>query len=139
MDERTIELVLEGFRADDLRRWKEGECFERVPLTGLHVPSLNAQFAVNDDDTKDFYVTYDEYEEVPSYAQNKYVQILPETSPEQGLRLDQNPDGGYDLRYELAIKRKWHADGRQYLHPIPPLVVREYESRGYHLDQNPGW
>lgn len=137
--ERTIELVLEGFRADDLRRWKEGECFERVPLTGLHVPSLNAQFAVNDDDTKDFYVTYDEYEEVPSYAQNKYVQILPETSPEQGLRLDQNPDGGYDLRYELAIKRKWHADGRQYLHPIPPLVVREYESRGYHLDQNPGW
>ena len=137
--ERTIELVLEGFRASDLQRWKEGECFERVPLTGLHVPSLDAQFAVNDDDTKDFYVTYDAYEDVPSYAQNKYVQILPETSPEQGLRLDQNPDGGYDLRYELAIKRKWHSDGRQYLHPIPPLVVREYASRGYQIDQNPGW
>ena len=137
--ERTIELVLEGFRADDLNRWKEGECFERVPMTGLHVPSLNAQFSVNDDDTKDFYVTYDEYADVPSYAQNKYVHILPEDSPEQGLRLDQNPDAGYDLRYVLAIPRKWHADDRQYLHPIPPLVVREYASRGYQLDQNPGW
>ena len=137
--ERTIELVLEGFRADDLNRWKEGECFERVPMTGLHVPSLNAQFSVNDDDTKDFYVTYDEYADVPSYAQNKYVHILPEDSPEQGLRLDQNPDAGYDLRYVLAIPRKWHADDRQYLHPIPPLVVREYANRGYQLDQNPGW
>ncbi|MBR6002814.1 MAG: RagB/SusD family nutrient uptake outer membrane protein [Bacteroidales bacterium] len=137
--ERTLELVLEGFRVDDLNRWKEGECFERVPMTGLHVPSLNAQFSVNDDDTKDFYVTYDDYADVPSYAQNKYVHVLPEDSPEQGLRVDENPDGGYDLRYVLAIPRKWHDDDRQYLHPIPPLVVREYASRGYKLDQNPGW
>ena len=108
-------------------------------MTGLHVPSLNAQFSVNDDDTKDFYVTYDEYADVPSYAQNKYVHVLPEDSPEQGLRVDENPDGGYDLRYVLAIPRKWHDDDRQYLHPIPPLVVREYASRGYKMDQNPGW
>ena len=40
------------------------------------------------------------------------------------------PDGGYDLRFELAIKRKWYADDRQYLDPIPPLVVRDYASRG---------
>jgi len=137
--ERTIELVLEGFRETDLRRWKVGECFERVPIIGLHVPSLNAQFSVNNDDTKDFYVTYDDYADVPSYAQNKYVQVLPESSPEQGLRADENPDGGYDLRYVFAIKRKWYPDDRQYLDPIPPLVVREYESRGYHIDQNPGW
>lgn len=137
--ERAIELVLEGFREIDLRRWKEGECFERVPITGLHVPALNVQFKVNNDDTNDFYVTYDAYADVPSYAQNKYVQLLPDSSPEQGLRADENPDGGYDLRFELAIKRKWYSDDRQYLDPIPPLVVREYESRGYHIDQNPGW
>jgi hypothetical protein len=76
---------------------------------------------------------------VPSYAQNKYVPILPEESVEQGLRLDDNPDGGWDLRYELAVKRKWYNDDRQYLDPIPAAVIREYASRGYKLDQNPGW
>ena len=137
--ERAIELVYEGFRADDLKRWKEGKNFERVPWTGIHVPVLNAQFKVNDDDTQDFYVTYDEYANVPSYAQNKYVQVFPESSAEQGLRLDENPDGGYDLRYEVIVKRKWHDDDRQYLYPIPAEVIREYENHGYKLEQNPGW
>jgi hypothetical protein len=137
--ERAIELVYEGFRGDDLKRWKEGKNFERVPWTGIHVPELNAQFSVNDDDTKDFYVTYDEYADVPSYAQNKYVHVYPEDSTEQGLRLDENPDGGYDLRYEVTIKRIWHDDDRQYLYPIPAEVIREYENHGYKLDQNPGW
>lgn len=141
--ERAIELVLEGFRTDDLNRWKEGKNIERVPWTGLHVPALNTQFDVNYDITgdmvKDFYVTYDEYEDVPSYAQNKYVHVLPEDSPEQGLRLDENPDGGYDLRFELIVKRKWYDDDRQYLHPIPAAVIREYANRGYTIDQNPGW
>ena len=137
--ERAIELVYEGFREDDLRRWRCGKNFERVPWTGIHVPNLNVQFAVNHDDTKDFYVSYDPYEDVPSYAQNKYVQVLPEESSEQGLRLNDNPDGGFGLRYELAVKRKWHSDGRQYLDPIPATIIREYASRGYKLDQNPGW
>ncbi len=137
--ERAIELVYEGFRADDLKRWKEGKNFERVPWTGIHVPALDAQFSVNDDDTKDFYVTYDEYGDVPSYAQNKYVRVYPESSTEQGLRLDENPDGGYDLRYEVIIKRKWYDDDRQYLNPIPAEVIRDYENHGYKLDQNPGW
>lgn len=137
--ERTIELVYEGFREDDLRRWRCGKNYETVPWTGIHVPVLNAQFAINDETPLDFYVTYDAYEDVPSYAQNKYVQILPDDSPEQGLRLDENPDGGWDLRYELAVKRKWYNDDRQYLDPIPAVVIREYASRGYKLDQNPGW
>ena len=137
--ERAIELVYEGFRADDLKRWKEGKNFERVPWTGIHVPSLNAQFSVNDDDTKDFYVTYDAYGDVPSYAQNKYVHVYQDSDPEQGLRLDANPDGGYDLRYEVIVKRKWYDDDRQYLYPIPAEVIREYTNRGYTLTQNPGW
>jgi hypothetical protein len=137
--ERTIELVYEGFRIDDLNRWKEGKNIERVPWIGIHVPQLNAQFSVNDDDVKDFYVSYDDYDDVPSYAQNKYVQVLPEDSQEQGLRLDANPYGGYDLRYELVVKRKWFDDDRQYLHPIAASVVREYQNMGYKIDQNPGW
>jgi len=137
--ERAIELVFEGFRADDLKRWKEGKNFERVPWTGLHVPTLDAQFAVNYDETNDFYFTYKPYADVPSYAQNKYVPVYTDEDAEQGLRLDENPDGGYDPRYEVVVKRVWFDDDRQYLYPIPAEVIREYHNRGYKLDQNPGW
>lgn len=137
--ERAIELVFEGFRADDLKRWKEGKNFERVPWTGLHVPVLDAQFDVNYDETKDFYFTYSPYSSVPQYAQNKFVQVYSDTDKEQGLRLDYNEDGGYDPRYEVSVKRVWFDDDRQYLYPIPAEVIREYTNRGYKLDQNPGW
>ena len=67
------------------------------------------------------------------------MQVYQDSDPEQGLRLDANPDGGYDLRYEVIVKRKWYDDDRQYLYPIPAEVIREYTNRGYTLDQNPGW
>lgn len=137
--ERAIELVYEGFRADDLSRWKEGECYERVPLTGIHFPELNVQYDVNNDGTKDYYFSYDPYSVCPSYAQNKYVQLFPDSSTDQGLRAEANPAGGYDLRFVFARKRKWYSDDRQYLHPIPAQTIREYNNRGYKLDQNPGW
>lgn len=137
--ERTIELVYEGFRVNDLNRWKEGECFERVPLTGIHFPQLDVQYEVNGDGTKDYYFSYGTYAQCPSYAQNKYVQLLPDSSRDQGLRADANPAGGYDLRFVFANKRKWYSDDRQYLRPIPAQVIRDYNNRGYKLDQNPGW
>jgi len=137
--ERAIELVYEGFRADDLNRWKEGECFERVPMTGIHFQEFEVQYDVNGDGVKDYYFSYKPYSECPSYAQNKYVQILPDGSTEQGLRVDADPAGGYNLRYELVRKRKWYSDDRQYLYPIPATVIREYANHGYVIDQNPGW
>lgn len=137
--ERAIELVYEGFRVNDLNRWKEGECYERVPLTGIHFPSLNAQYDVNGNGQKDYYFSYDPYSACPSYAQNKYVQLFPDSAKDQGLRADSNPAGGYDLRFVLAKPRKWYADDRQYLHPIPAQVIREYINKGYTMEQNPGW
>lgn len=153
--ERAIELVYEGFRIDDLNRWKEGENFERVPWIGLHVPKLNEAFKVNFYDADDasggapksFYLSRTD---PPSAHSNKFVRILPKnsTATEQGLVAAPNPDySGSEaeddrpqiITYQLSIPRKWHADDRQYLHPIPASIIRDYANRGYKLDQNPGW
>ena len=137
--ERAIELVYEGFREADIRRWAEGKIYERIPMSGIHLPFLDKQFKVNHDNTADFYASYSAYEDVPTSAQNKHIPLLPDDSLEQGLRAVENPAGGYDLLYVTVTKRKWFDDDRQYLDPIPAAVIREYASRGYKLDQNPGW
>ena len=151
--ERAIELVYEGFRANDLNRWKEGQNFVNVPWIGLHVPKLNSPFKVNFYDADDqsggapnsFYLSR---ESPPSAHSNKYVQLLPKGSTGQGLAAKPNPDySGSEaeddrpqiITYQLSIPRIWHADDRQYLHPIPASIIRDYAKRGYTLDQNPGW
>lgn len=137
--ERAIELVYEGFRANDLKRWAEGKRFETVPWTGIHISGLNTPIDINGDNVTDYYFTEKEVDEIPAQYKMYYVKILPDGSDEQGLRADQNPNGGYDLRYELSLKRKWYDDGRQYLNPIPAQIVRDYANRGYSIQQNPGW
>ena len=137
--ERAIELVYEGFREDDLARWAEGKRFETVPWTGIHFSALDTPIDINEDGAKDYYFTTKTVAQIPEAYKGIYVRIIPEGSDEQGLRADPNPAGGYDLRFELSLRRKWYDDGRQYLSPIPAQVIRDYENRGYHIEQNPGW
>jgi hypothetical protein len=44
------------------------------------------------------------------------------------------------LRYNPGSgNRIWYDDDRQYLYPVPAQVIRDYESAGYKLSQNPNW
>jgi hypothetical protein len=52
--ERAIELVEEGFRYDDLRRWKKGNLLEK-PKDGIYVAQLNQLMDLNEDGTPDVY------------------------------------------------------------------------------------
>ena len=59
---------------------------------------------------------------------------------ETGLYATANAAGGYDLRYNPGTgNRIWYDDDRQYLYPVPAQVIRDYESAGYKLSQNPNW
>ena len=143
--ERACELVYEGFRVNDLRRWAEGKRFETVPWTGIHFSALDTPINVNGDkDSKnnqiyDYYFSEKPLNEIPAQYRTIYVPLVPDGTDEQGLRAVQNAGGGYDLRYELSLGRKWYDDGRQYLNPIPAQIVRDYANRGYSISQNPGW
>src|SRR5690606_17792878 len=46
--ERRIELAFEGFRTDDLKRWKEGHLF-RAQYEGIYIKSLNEYIDLNED------------------------------------------------------------------------------------------
>ena len=67
--ERAIELVAEGMRFDDLRRWKCGSLMETLPWTGIHIPGLEQPVDVNGDgiiDDKD--ITPTGFSNVPRFA-----------------------------------------------------------------------
>ena len=50
--ERAIELVLEGFRFDDLRRWKSGNLLT-MSWTGMYISDINKPLDVDHDGTHD--------------------------------------------------------------------------------------
>lgn len=50
--ERAIELAMEGFRFDDLKRWKEGKLLEKE-FEGIYVPALNQLLDLNEDTKPD--------------------------------------------------------------------------------------
>jgi hypothetical protein len=50
--ERGIELALEGFRYDDLKRWKTGGLLTKQ-YTGMYVPALNTLMDLNEDGKMD--------------------------------------------------------------------------------------
>ena len=137
--ERAIELFFEGSRLDDINRWAEGHLLEDLPWTGIHIPALDVPVDIRGKGKQECYFTTSELRDVPQAYKNIYVQIIPDSSKEQGLRARVNPDGGYDLEWVLAVDRIWWPDDRQYLFPVPPQVIREYAARGYTLSQNPGW
>lgn len=137
--ERAIELVYEGFRVNDLNRWKEGECLEKVPWTGIHFAALDKAIDINEDGASDYYFTEKDITAISGRYKNIYVKVLPATTPGAGLKYIANPNGGYDLRYDTELHRKWYNDDRQYLWPIPAQIVREYANKGYVIDQNPVW
>ncbi|HRN57020.1 MAG TPA: RagB/SusD family nutrient uptake outer membrane protein, partial [Agriterribacter sp.] len=52
MRERAVELVFEGLRPDDLKRWHMGELFQDAPMNGMYVPALG-EYDLNGDGIND--------------------------------------------------------------------------------------
>ncbi len=150
--ERAIELICEGFRFDDLRRWKLGERLLDLPWDGIHVTELDAPVDINGDGTADvaFLTPGSSYVntavltiQLKKVAAPGYVFNLEDFREGANLKASHYVIGdetnGYDLYYFPGEERIWHADGRQYLYPIPAQEIRNYEVRGYPLTQNRGW
>ena len=135
--ERAIELVAEGMRFDDLRRWKCGSLMETLPWSGIHIPGLEQPVDVNGDGVNDYYFTEGEVVSAPAAYKNIAVRV---NQDGVGLYAEANPVSGYDLVYKTgAGDRYWYPDGRQYLYPIPAKVIRDYRNAGYTISQNPEW
>lgn len=123
--ERCVELMFEGFRRNDLKRWKKYEYLKTIETAG---PTPLGRGA------------YVDLSKFPAATRAKIIAAVkfyypnPATDPLKGFI--------YNL-YDSNMRRDWKPGDpyheRQYLNSIPIDQIKLYQDLGYVLTQNPGW
>lgn len=128
--ERRVELMLEGFRKDDLRRWALlGEVFNGRMFWGAPAQELVDYW----NDTDGLIADGWDAAEAASFQMT--------LGSEYGV----DPSGDFINPYFLDADFKQGGrgylidEGRDYLSGIPKNEISTYEENGVTLEQNPGW
>lgn len=134
--ERTIELVLEASRWDDIVRWKEGPCFAQ-PLYGMYFPGVG-EYDLTGDGKPDMYLYSGNLDkDIKDAYQGKYgdsflfMKITDEVANDC-LVLSGGDKGFVDMHHK---KVRSFDEGRDYLYGIPTGDILLNKN----LKQNPGW
>lgn len=124
--ERGIELVLEGFRFEDVRRWRRGELME-MPWLGFYVDEADEYIDLMNDGEPDVYFHTTNIAPFPRTSGVDYVNI----SSGRDMQLT-NEDNGEILWLDNQ-ERRW--EDKMYLDPISIVDLERTPA----LEQNPGW
>ncbi len=119
--ERTIELVMEGFRQWDLLRWKEGANFAK-PFHGVYFPGTGT-YDMDGDGNPDLMI----YEGTSGNFSGRKLQLGTD------IVLTNGTSGYVAALSETSLT--W-IESRDYLWPIPANQRQLTEGK---LSQNPGW
>lgn len=120
--ERSIELLMEGFRYYDMIRWKEGKSFEQ-PLYGIYFSGLG-DHDLDGDSKPDVHLYVGSYPNVINAPYALKVNVDCYLS---------GGEKGY-LQPGKNVSCVWN-ENRDYLYPIPT----DERSLNKNLTQNPGW
>lgn len=123
--ERAVELSQEGFRFDDLVRWKAGTCFDQA-IYGMYFPGPGS-YDLSGNGKVDI-ILYTSDQAKPSADSGVLVYKIGTDI----LLTESNK--GY-VFYHKNITRTTFNEGRDYLYPIPT----NERSLNPNLTQNPGW
>lgn len=118
--ERRVELVLEGFRYDDLMRWKNGKLLE-AHFKGMYFSGLG-QFDLDGNGSFDLEL----FQGSPAFSTPQTLEIGGVISLLNGTEGNLVP---------FATRTKSFDEARDYLYPIPSGDILLNPN----LDQNPGW
>lgn len=121
--DRGIELSLENFRFDDIRRWKRGKLME-MDWLGIYVEANTPMDLTGNGEPDVYFYTDKEPENKESGV--KYVDV-----GGSDLQLTEG-DKGYLIRLP-EIEKVW--DDKKYLYPLNKKDIQKNDN----LDQNPGW
>ncbi|MFT4203182.1 MAG: RagB/SusD family nutrient uptake outer membrane protein [Chitinophagaceae bacterium] len=121
--ERAIELAIEGFRYDDLMRWKEGKNLERQ-YTGMYVPALNQLIDLNLDGTPDVCFV----SSAPSSTVSHVIYVI-----EDGTINKLSDISSGNILWNVNQTKTF--DDKKYLYPIPYSEILLNPN----LVQNDGW
>lgn len=127
MRERAVEMVFEGLRPDDLKRWHLGELFQDAPMNGMYVPALG-EYDLNEDGINDV-VFYQGTKPTSSNPAIAFVDVSPSTAVGR-IQLSNGTSG--EVRWNPGA-REWL--DKKYLYPIPEAD----RIMNPNLGQNPGW
>lgn len=122
--ERRIELIREGFRWDDLMRWKIGPNLTRL-FKGIYFPGAG-EYDLDNNGTIDL-VIYEGSAPENRIPNAQYYPIGGEMDLENGT-------SGGNMIVNRNISKTFD-EGKDYLYPIPLQELQLNPS----LDQNPGW
>ena len=117
--ERRTELAYEGIRFNDIRRWGKLQ-YADMKLN----PDINRGAWL---DKPRFVAWYNASHEKPIT-----VDAL------KSITLDRAGDAGYIVPITDQALLRTYAE-KDYLYPLPEDQLTLYKSRGYTLEQNPGW
>lgn len=134
--ERTVELVMEGFRYWDIMRWKEGKVFEEEFL-GMYIPGPGG-IDVDGDSKPDFNIatkTNAGDTEVDSAKSLLVGENITLVVPGEGANTYNGDSGFLTFHRQDVMQRKW-IEEKDYLYPIP---TKERVLTNGALTQNPGW
>ncbi|MDX9881541.1 MAG: RagB/SusD family nutrient uptake outer membrane protein [Prolixibacteraceae bacterium] len=144
--ERGIELCLEGFRFDDLRRWKRGDLLLKS-WYGMYISQLNVPIDLDKSGTYDviFYTSTTGLNAAKALTGNwdvakatcATIYVEEGAGSSKQLQLVEKVPGaaGYYLTWDKPndYKRVW--GNKQYLYPINSSVMVKNPD----ITQNPGW
>lgn len=122
--ERAVELMQEGFRFDDLVRWKAGYCIDQ-PITGMYFKGPG-EYDLSGDGKTDL-ILYKDLAKPEAGTGVTVYEIGKDIILSDG-------DKGY-LSYHKNVERTKFNEERDYLYPIPT----DERSLNKNLTQNPGW
>jgi hypothetical protein len=137
--ERAVELLFEGFRFDDLRRWKCGDLY-KMSWTGMYIAGINQPLDVDHNGTHDvIYYTDDTGLAAGVALSNNPNLYKVKVSTDPNADIIQVHAAGNGTGYYLAwftnndSKKVWGP--KQYLYPVPIGAINLNDN----LQQNPGW
>jgi hypothetical protein len=122
--ERCVELIFEGFRKNDLKRWARFDYLKTIETAG---PTTQGKGA------------YVDLLKFPAATRTKIKAAVRFYYPNPA---DQNKGFIYNL-YDANMRRDWIPNDsyykRQYLNCVPLDQITLYSDQGYVLSQNPDW